>query len=175
MAKFKLTKEQREFLKNLDENQKQFVIENYKRDWEYENSLEGIKDNLGCLQVGHNLEVVIVKTLQNLPRKVRNFVYKNCAFTSIPEAGGQALCKQKIKRPWLIILDYEADENTVAHEIAHAWLGHKIEFPDMLPSIEWIYRIEKEACEQATKWGFKSELEQELIEAYKSQKRKNVT
>jgi len=129
--------------------------------------LEGIMDNLGGLQVDRDLEFTIVKTLQKLPPRVRNYVYKNCAFTSIPKAGGQSLCRHKIKKPWLIILSDKADENVVAHEIAHARLGHKIDFPSIWPPIEWSYQTEKEACEQATKWGFKSELEQELIEAYK--------
>jgi len=133
---------------------------------QWENSIDGIYDNLSnSLAVGRDLEHNIVMVVKKLPQKVRSFVYNKCAFTSA-NGGGHTLCQKTLRRSWLIILDDKADKDIVAHEIAHAWLGHKLDFPDARATTEWGYKTEKEACEQATAWGFKSELEPELIEAY---------
>ena len=54
---------------------------------------------------------------------------------------------------WVIILSddvltMEDGDSIVAHEIAHAWLGH-----DTLSSVA-IKDFESEACEQTREWGF---------------------
>ena len=144
---------------------KDFTVKALRSEWEWENSFDGVFDNLGHLNVGVTLEGVIVRAVHKLPPKVREFVYGRCVFVSFAEGGGQCYYK-RTKRPWLIILGEKADESVVAHEIAHARLGHKC---DLLGNnMEVAFKTETEACSLAKEWGFVglgTEVDKEIIEA----------
>jgi hypothetical protein len=93
---------------------------------EWESSLEGIHYALdGCLFASDDMEILIVKTLHRLPKEVREFVYENCSFKEVDPEGGHAFSMKKNRQlKWLILLGSQVDESLIAHEIAHAWLGH---------------------------------------------------
>jgi hypothetical protein len=97
-----------------------------KHDEEGLNSMDGIYYALdGHLFASHDMETLILKTLQRLPKEVQEFVYENCSFKEIEPDSGHAFSMKKNRRlTWLILLGSQADESLIAHEIAHAWLGH---------------------------------------------------
>ncbi len=134
---------------------------------------EEISPKLGRLTVPDDMAVCIGLTVQKLPNKVKEFVYKNCEFISIAMFGGKTIyAKSEFlqKRHWLIILCHQRINNeytsVIAHEIAHAWLGHKHEERGV--ELEEAAPKEKEACLLVKQWGFKgigAELEKHFKDA----------
>ena len=124
----------------------------------WENSLEGIHDNLKLLEVAPHIEVKIVGVLAQLPKNVREFVYKECAFISIGDSNaGTTFCMEQrnLKNfKWLIVLCDGAvnnDISIIAHEIAHATLGHK-KFDSHVR--KQAKKVETDAARLTKKWGF---------------------
>jgi len=110
-------------------------------------------------------EQLITETVQRLEAKVRDFVLDRCRFVSVgntaqalPGCVGIHPFEQQAHNMWIIILEEglhpnddrrRADEahSIVAHEIAHAWLGH-----DRLGNVP--PDCEGQAADQARQWGF---------------------
>jgi hypothetical protein len=77
----------------------------------------------------------IIRVLYQLPEDVVIFALDRCSFVSVGKAASGMVLPGKIgvhsqkkrsRNCWLIILDERStdDESVIAHEIAHAWLGH---------------------------------------------------
>lgn len=77
------------------------------------------------------LQTIIEETIARLPRKIRAFANHECGFLIFAPGGlGKTVHRDHLQeQPWLIILhaNMEAADapGVVAHEIAHAWLGHR--------------------------------------------------
>lgn len=129
---------------------------------EWETSSEGVRYSLGAgpimMGVSHDeiMDTLITMTVVALPQDVREFIYENCFFATVGNSIGGQVLPRAIDR-WLVLLDanmvneYDVDEcqGIIAHEIAHAYLGHKMDDPAL--TIE----CEREAGQQAADWGFK--------------------
>jgi len=126
----------------------------------WERSLEGVHYQLSLEGVDiERLDVCITKTVAKLPDDVRHFVYDSCSFLSV-----QLGLTWPPDDRWKIILDDSmADdldpsdvESVIAHEIAHAYLGHSVfTLPELNPSGKYATSpVEVEARELAEQWGF---------------------
>jgi hypothetical protein len=93
----------------------------------------------------NNLYVRLVNTLVRLPEEVYRFTLENISF----HAGqSQTLEVKELTKSCMIILKRTDSESLIAHEIAHAYLGHA-------KTKGRIKNIETEAEELRKKWGFK--------------------
>ena len=105
------------------------------------------------------LRLALASVLVRLPKRVRHFVQRRCQILSIGGLGvwgitwpASIVDKRKVK--WLIVMSETAyrsqgrRESAIAHEVAHAWLGHNRLDPDISPDVE------EEADNQAVAWGF---------------------
>ena len=140
---------------NLDEDWEESV----RREKEWDNSYEGIYYNL-CLHPNcpDELIVTIVRVVQKLPEDIKEFVYENCEFVSMSGLYGCCIDINK-NLPWLIMLQNEVTEFTVAHEIAHAKLNHTRAVVTAGPT----WKESEEAADNlAKKWGFTETLESEV-------------
>jgi hypothetical protein len=91
------------------------------------------------------LRLSLNKALTRLPDDAYDFVVKNVSF----HAGhNQVISVKEQPKPNMIILERNASQSQIAHEIAHAFLGHNRE-----NSIE--RDIDGEAESLRKKWGFK--------------------
>jgi hypothetical protein len=101
----------------------------------------------------------IVETVARLPQEAREFACERCRFLSVGRsAQGMAVpagiathaYEKRTRNMWLILLEEELrDEHAhsiIAHEIAHAWLGHDRFTADA--------SVEVETAEKVRKWGF---------------------
>lgn len=126
----------------------------------WESSPAGVRYSLGAgpimLGVSHeSIDTQITLTVAALPQEVREFVYEDCFFATVGAGISGQVLPRAIDR-WLILLDaamlndYDEDEcrGVIAHEIAHAYLGHVMNDPSL--TIE----CEREAGAQAAAWGF---------------------
>lgn len=98
--------------------------------------------------------------LLRLPERIREFAIERCAVLSVGHnAYGitwPARIAKKwrvgINRRWLILLTENLppgdEESIIAHEIAHAYLGHDRGSPDLPQDCE------EQACNLVAKWGF---------------------
>lgn len=175
-----LTKEQKHILNCLKtKEQRQCVLTGWAEQYQWQHSLGGIAFKLGRLTVSSDsMTYCIYQTIHKLPDEVKEFVYENCEFASISVFGGKTIyakAKYLRKRPWLIILSHEKinDEyqSVVAHEIAHAWLGHKHEERGM--ELEIVAQRERDVCLLVKQWGFNgfgAELEERFKDALKKKK-----
>ena len=119
----------------------------------WENSPEGVAYWLGDLPVPEAVESVIISTVHQLPGQVREFVYCECCFSCVAPRGGQTCYLQKARQPWLILLGQELqDESVLAHQIAHAWLGHR--YDPGLAELRATQQEEDAACDLTREWGF---------------------
>lgn len=107
-----------------------------------------------------SLESTIVAVIAKLPPDVQEFVGDRCRFLSVGRVCWgmtmrQMICEidaKEVEDKWLILLEEQTPaeqiESVVAHEIAHAWLGHDRYDPDLLPECE------VEAALLTREWGF---------------------
>jgi len=83
------------------------------------------------------LDTAINKTLHNMPREIALFAAERCSFISIGKAAmgmvlpgriGVHYYNRRSRNMWIIILDENIPDKdlhgAIAHEVAHAWLGH---------------------------------------------------
>jgi len=149
-------------MNDKEEAKKQY--EEYKK---WESSLEGILYNLGTIGVvteeDEKDEILIAKTLQKLPKDIRERVLEEALFVltsgygTLHELYFPVPPKTKEIRQPLIILNFALMRNegkteddlmdTVAHEIGHHILGHHRLHNDPAG--------ERKADDLAEKWGFK--------------------
>ena len=141
------------------------------KELERENSLEGVDYNLGLTAVSESLRYTIVSAVHKLPQEIKEFVFQKVFFTSISEMGGGQCWHKDNACPWAIVLGDKEEESIVAHEIAHAHLGHRTGGGGI--RAEEALRIETEACSQAKQWGFSgsgTEVDKEILEAIERKK-----
>jgi len=120
---------------------------------EWENSLEGVAYWLGDLPFPESLETVTIQAVHRLPDAVREFVYYHCRFASEDDAGVTIRCVPQAGRPWLVTLGQGGvEESLIAHEIAHAWLGHECD--PQAGELRLTQRDEEAACDLTRQWGF---------------------
>ncbi len=95
----------------------------------------------------------LVNTLARLPDEVYVFTLESISF----HAGqSQTLEVKELKKPCMIILKRTDSESLIAHEIAHAYLGHTT-----AESVAENIEVEAEALRK--KWGFRK---RELCPSY---------
>jgi hypothetical protein len=88
----------------------------------------------------------IIDVLIELPDSPREFAIDNCVFISVGYAAQGQTVNTNLERDWLIAVHDQAPklEPLIAHEIAHAVLGHTSGTPDN--------QRESEADKLATEW-----------------------
>ena len=94
---------------------------------------------------------IIEETRARLPKEIEAFVDRECQFLIYhQETQGMALHRDHLEdKPWVLLLQASVEaadaHGFVAHEIAHAWLGHRVGgHPE----------DELAALELAAAWGF---------------------
>jgi hypothetical protein len=125
--------------------------------------MEAVSHHLGAADLQDDLDLTrtLAETLLCLPEEVAQFACDRCRFISSSGCYGMVLPGRLGVHPdtrapeddlWLILLASdlpEADAHSiVAHEIAHAWLGHDRLSPDLTPECE------VEAATLTAQWGF---------------------
>ena len=104
-----------------------------------------IDEFICCAQRWTPLYKRLVNTLARLPEEVYRFTLENVSF----HAGqSQTLEVKELVKPCMIILKRTDSESLIAHEIAHAYLGHA-------KTKNRIKNIELDAEALRKKWGFK--------------------
>jgi hypothetical protein len=104
----------------------------------------------------------LVETISRLPEEVAEFAVENCGYMSVgksalamvmPVEAFHSLTDDSNGNMWLIFLDERCKKkdahSMVAHEIAHAWLGHKRGDPNCPKTAEI------DAANLTKEWGFK--------------------
>lgn len=102
------------------------------------------------------LRNAIASVLTALPEEVKEFVLEHCFILSTGEYTYGTVWPGKIFKniSWVIVLNEKMPkskgdrESIIAHEIAHAYLGHDQLNPDIEPECEI------EACNLTKQWGF---------------------
>ncbi len=138
-------------------------VEEFKKDiefYEYENWETNPKRRLGDEVTGWNIEkwISFVLDMWDLPEKVKTFVWTKCQFHTFNESlAGRMITIESPKTKYLILIQ-EKDPlgksigpniaATIAHEIAHAWLGHRVVFDKKQARVR-----ERDANEQVKAWG----------------------
>lgn len=119
------------------------------------NSDEQIRENIKImLDNVKSTNYIVMLSLFQLPEEVADWAKENIKFTS---AVGRAevIIVKKLTKPYLVMFNesWLAETNidrkcrVVLHEVAHCYLGHDAE-----SNVEDIFKMEKEAEEQVTKW-----------------------
>lgn len=104
------------------------------------------------------VEQALVTAYMSLPPVVQEFVLSETRILSVGrQAFGQTFPSRIVHdRPWLVVLfeGVESDElpALIAHEIAHAWLGH--DGWRGVSDAASFRQIETAAADQAKAWGF---------------------
>jgi hypothetical protein len=98
------------------------------------------------LKLDAKIKRKIIKTLQQIPQNIYNFVLENVQFE---EAMDCCLPIPEIKKTFLVLVQKDASICKIAHEIAHAYLKHPA-YTNI--SIEKAKEFEKQAIELAEKW-----------------------
>jgi hypothetical protein len=117
----------------------------------WERSFEGIayRLNLYPFVEDDDKAAVIIAVCQQLPEEIRDYVYARCRFVWSAD-WGRTWPGDLFADKWVITLhpDLPAQEapGVVAHEIAHAYLGHRV---DTAPA-----SCEVDAAALAKFWGF---------------------
>lgn len=183
--KFKLSKEAQELYDGIkDKKQKKFYIDNFRRQWEWEHSLDGIWYSLssGMCVTSDDLMRLVTQALMRIPDEVREFVYETCRFTAICNTTVYRNIKEYRNYSWHIFLsgDYIDDDDyqsIIARQIAHAYLGHNKKGGYMSPEIEEALKYEREACALVKKWGFVgsgAEVDEQLIKWVEEKKQRQT-
>lgn len=100
-------------------------------------SLEGIHYRIAYLGESEFTRAHIANAVSRLPGDVQDFACERCRFVSVGEGAmgitlpgsiGVNAHEKRSRNMWIIVLDdripVEELDGVVAHEIAHAWLGH---------------------------------------------------
>ena len=104
-----------------------------------------IDEFIRCAQRWSALYARLLNTLARLPEEVYRFTLENVSF----HAGqSQTLEVKELTKSCMIILKRTDSESLIAHEIAHAYLGHA-------ETKGRTKNIEAEAEELRKNWGFK--------------------
>ena len=104
-----------------------------------------IDEFIRCAQRWNPLYSRLLNTLARLPEEVYRFTLENVSF----HAGqSQTLEVKELTKSCMIILKRTDSESLIAHEIAHAYLGHA-------KTKSKTKNIEAEAEELRKNWGFK--------------------
>lgn len=122
--------------------------------------LSEIYDHLAYYGENPAMQSLIAETVAHLAEEVRVFALDRCRFVSVgigatgitlPGRIGVHYLEQESRNCWVIVLDdrvpHDQMHAMIAHEIAHAWLGH-----DRLG--EPPEDCERQAALLAKKWGF---------------------
>ena len=168
-------------IKEKHKDTQQFYEKNIRSDMEYENSPEGVWDDL---QVWGEVLIedtdnrrIIAETLLELPYKVRRKVLDEVIFIIMAAQGlarqhvlpvtvrksdfkqiNKEYYQATIEHPF-IYLNFKKHRSksskmdTIAHEIAHFMLGHHSKTSNRLKQKEKTY--ERKADDLSEKWGFK--------------------
>ena len=131
------------------------------KDDDWPSSLDEVAYDVEYLGYDNATEVLICETVVRLPSDVAEFVFDRCRFVSVGKAAlgtvlpgyvGTHPLEKRNDNMWLVVLGEEFKEkdahSIVAHEIAHAWLGHDRLAKDV--TVE----VEVEACRLVQEWGF---------------------
>lgn len=121
---------------------------------------ESIEKKLKIKDIEREELILIKNVISQLPEKVQTFALKNIIFMVLSKDGLALSFKPNRTERFIILDEYSLQfypkkfrEQTIAHEIAHAWLGHETKVNECL-SVEEIINREKEADKQAKRWGF---------------------
>ena len=123
---------------------------------------EQVANDLLYYSDNETIRVLIIATICRLPDEVAEFALDRCNFVSIGEEGtgygivlpgriGVHPGERRSKNIWIIVLAEnlpdEDSHSIIAHEIAHAWLGHDRvgEIPE---------DCETQASDLVRQWGF---------------------
>ena len=100
---------------------------------DYSDPLDEVADQVCYLGESPVLVRQIYQAVLRLPIPVRRFVYRKCTFVS----GDHGIClpmaaatnyERRATKKWLIVLKERLPKKhamgIIAHEVAHAWLGH---------------------------------------------------
>ncbi len=116
-------------------------------------NIEEIYDDVSYYGDDAYLHAAIARALAKVPKTVLEFVLEKCIFLSTEQIGIVWPGRIAKKCSWIIILnfcDLEEDdwESVIAHEVAHAFLGHdRMGLDDQLD-------LERQACSLVKEWGF---------------------
>jgi len=100
-------------------------------------------ESIGSHWLPDDMRALICRTIMHLPAAVADFAICNCSFISADrKTKGQTYAAsifthftnrgRTMRNHWVIVLDESLLKNeqdgqyTVAHQIAHAWLGHRV-------------------------------------------------
>jgi hypothetical protein len=113
-----------------------------------------VGDNIRYYCDSNEAQWLAIQTVARLPREVREFVFERCVFLSIGHVNHGMALPGTIAQPdtWIILLGERLPQkdahSIVAHEIAHAWLGHNRFALDVPPDCE------TQAANLTRDWGF---------------------
>ena len=123
--------------------------------------LDAVHYDLAYFGADGQLERVLVDTIARLPEDVRQFALDHCRFLSVGRVSHGMVFRGSIgvdyvtKRSdavWLVLLFEDVGEDDihcmVAHEIAHAWLGHSALDPNVPKDAEIV------TANLVAEWGF---------------------
>jgi len=108
----------------------------------------------------NEIKADLARVLMCLPERVRDFVIERCAVLSIGYYAFGITWPARIakgrrvglNRSWIIVVSEDLSsgeqQGIIAHEIAHAYLGHARMSPDLPEDCE------AQACKLVAQWGF---------------------
>jgi len=98
------------------------------------------------LKLAPELAMKIINTVKKLPDDVYEYVVENVQFEKAMDC---CLPLPEIKKNFLVLVQEDASEASIAHEIAHAYLKHPA-YTNI--SVEQAEKFEKEAKALSSKW-----------------------
>jgi hypothetical protein len=98
------------------------------------------------LDLNPELNMKIINTVKKLPDEVYEYVVRNVQFEKAMDC---CLPIPEIEKNFLVLLNEDASEARIAHEIAHAYLKHPA-YTNI--SVEQAEKFEKEAKVLSSKW-----------------------
>ena len=98
------------------------------------------------LNLNPELNMKIINVVKKLPDEVYEYVVRNVQFEKAMDC---CLPTPEIKKNFLVLVKEDASEDTIAHEIAHAYLKHPA-YTNI--SVEQAEKFEKEAKALSGKW-----------------------
>ena len=108
-------------------------------------SFEQISRELN-LKLDSELTMKVINTVKKLPDEVYEYVVRNVQFEKAMDC---CLPLPEIKKNFLVLVNEDASEATISHEIAHAYLKHPA-YTNI--SVEQAEKFEEEAKALSDKW-----------------------